>query len=87
MESEDTHLIRHVKLARPVEVEDGVEGPRVAVKEVLVVEEGVVGAQVHDGSMGVGLAQAAKARVGELLQHPPHHLVPVKRHLSSVLCF
>ena len=25
MESKDTHLIRHVKLARPVEVEDGVE--------------------------------------------------------------
>ena len=36
-EGEDAHLLDQVQLARPVKVEDGGEGARVAVEEVLVV--------------------------------------------------
>ena len=42
LESQHTHVLVDVELPRPVEVEDGVEGARVAVEEVLVVEDGVV---------------------------------------------
>ena len=36
-EGEDAHLLDQVQLARPVKVEDGGEGARVTVEEVLVV--------------------------------------------------
>ena len=40
-EGEDAHLLDQVQLARAVKVEDGGEGARVAVEEVLVVHERV----------------------------------------------
>ena len=42
-EGEDAHLLDQVQLARPVKVEDGGEGARVAVEEVLVVRLGQSG--------------------------------------------
>ena len=40
-EGHDTHFIYHMELPRPVEIEDGSKGPRVTIKEVLVVKETV----------------------------------------------
>ena len=40
-ECHDAHLVDDVKLSGPVEVEDGLEGPRVSVEEVLVVHQRV----------------------------------------------
>ena len=37
-ESQDTHLVSNVKFSRPVEVEDCVEGARVAIKEIFIVQ-------------------------------------------------
>ena len=82
MESEDTHLIRHVKLARPVEVENRVEGPRMTIKEVFVVEDGVVRTEIENVVIGVGPAELAEPGVWDLLQHPPHHLVPHSAHVE-----
>ena len=45
-----------MKLARAEEIQDGAEGARMAVKEVLVVHQGVVVAQLHQGLMRVALA-------------------------------
>ena len=42
-EGEDAHLLDQVQLARPVKVEDGGEGARVTVEEVLVVRLGQSG--------------------------------------------
>ena len=71
-----------MELAGAVEVEDGVEGARVAVEEVLVVEDGVVGAEVHDLVVRVGAAEEPQPRVRDLLQHPPHHLVSAQGALT-----
>ena len=41
-ESQNAHLVRQVEFSGPVEVEDGVEGARVAVEEELVFHKGVI---------------------------------------------
>ena len=64
-----------MQLASPVEVEDGVEGARMSVKEVLIVDETVVSDQVHDLLVRLHSAESAESGVRKLLQHPPHHLV------------
>jgi len=51
-EGHDAHLVDDVEPAGPVEVEHGVEGPRVPVEEVLVVDERVGVAQVQDLLVG-----------------------------------
>ena len=42
LESEDAHVLVDVEFPCPVKVEDGVERPGVAIKEVFVVNEAVV---------------------------------------------
>jgi hypothetical protein len=56
-EGQHAHLINDVELPRAVEVEDGVEGARVAVEEVLVVHEAVGVAKAEDVVVGGGLHQ------------------------------
>ncbi len=56
-EGEDAHLVDDVELAGAVEVEDGVEGARMAVEEVLVVNEAVGVAEVQDVVVGGRLHQ------------------------------
>ena len=48
LESEDAHVLIDVEFPCPVKVEDGVERPGVAIKEVFVVNEAVVSHQIHD---------------------------------------
>ena len=55
-----------MKFPCPVEVEDGVEGSRMPIKEVFIVCEAVVSDQLQDVSMGLHSAQAAQAGVGVL---------------------
>ena len=52
-----------MEFPRPVEVEDGVEGSRMPIKEVFVVREAVVCDQIQDVSVGLHSAQAAQAGV------------------------
>ena len=61
LEGEDTHILVNVEFSCPVEVEDGVERPGVAVKEVFVVNEAVVSNQVHNLLMGLHSGQVAKS--------------------------
>ncbi len=60
LEGEDAHVLVDVELSCPVEVEDGVERPGVSVKEVLVVNEAVVGNKVHNLLMGLHSRQEAQ---------------------------
>ena len=48
LEGEDAHVLVDVQFACPVKVEDGVEGPWMAIKEVLVLNEAVVSHKVHN---------------------------------------
>ena len=48
----DAHLVGQVQLSRSIEVEDGVEGPGVAVEEELVLDDGVVAAEGDDLLVG-----------------------------------
>ena len=48
----DTHLVGQVQLSRSIEVEDGVEGPGVAVEEELVLDDGVIAAEGDDLLVG-----------------------------------
>ena len=76
-----------MQLPRPVEVEDGTEGARVAIEEVLILDEAVVVAELHDGVVVVALPQAAQPRVRQPLQRPPEHFVlhsPYIENHSSV---
>ena len=50
-----------MQLASPVEVEDGVEGARMSVKEVFIVDETVVSDQVHDLLVRLHSAESAKS--------------------------
>ena len=50
-EGEDAHLLDEVQLARPVKVEDGGEGARVTVEEVLVVRLCKRG--IHHGPLAI----------------------------------
>ena len=74
-ESQNAHLLHQVELSRPVEVEDGREGPRVPVEEVLVVHEVVVVAQLHEGVVAVALPEAAQSGVRQVFQSPPQNFV------------
>ena len=80
-ERQHAHLLHEVQLPSPVEVEDGGEGAGVTVEEVLVLDEAVVVAQLHDGVVALAVAEAAKPCVGQPLQRPPQHLV---LHASNV---
>ena len=60
LEGQDTHVLVDVQLARPVEVQDGVEGSGVAVKEVFVLDEAVVRRQTHDLLVGGHPGQMAQ---------------------------
>lgn len=44
----NTHFIHHVEAASSVKVENGVKGPRVPVKEVFIVHQGIGIAEFHD---------------------------------------
>ena len=59
-------LVDDVESAGAVVVEHGLEGARVAVEEVLVVDQGVVGAEAQDGLVGPRTAEAAQAGVRDL---------------------
>ena len=61
LEGQDTHVLVDVEFARPVEVEDGVEGPWVAIKEVLVLNEIVVCHKIHDLLMGLHSSQISQS--------------------------
>ena len=62
-EGHDAHLVDHVELPGAIEVEHRVEGARVAVEEVLVVNERVRVAVLQDGLVGQALdGQAAEPR-------------------------
>ena len=52
-----------MKLAGAEEIQDGAKRTRMAVKEVLVVHQGVVVTQLHQGLMRVALAQPAQPRM------------------------
>ena len=45
------------------------------VKEVFVVEYGVVGAEEENVSVSGSPAELAQSGLRDLLQHPPHHLM------------
>ena len=53
----DSHLVSQVQLACPVEVQDCVKGSRMAVKEVLVLKDGIVGAESTDLLLAGGVQQ------------------------------
>ena len=48
LESQDAHVLVDVEFPCPVKVEDGVERPGVAIKEVFVINEAVVCHKAHD---------------------------------------
>ena len=48
----DAHFVGQVKLPGSIEVEDGVEGPGVAVEEELVLDDGVIAAEGDDLLVG-----------------------------------
>ena len=60
LEGEDTHILVDVEFSCPIKVEDGVERPGVAIKEVFVVNEAVVSNQVHNLLMGLNSGQIAQ---------------------------
>ncbi|TNN42629.1 hypothetical protein EYF80_047184 [Liparis tanakae] len=74
-EGQGAHLLHHVQLPRAVEVEDGGEGHRVAVEEVLVLREAVVVADLQQRLVGVAVPQAAQAGPGQPVQCSPQDLV------------
>ena len=61
LECQHTHLLIHMQLASPVEVEDGVEGARMSVKEVFIVDQTVVSDQVHDLLVRLHSAESAES--------------------------
>ena len=61
LESEDAHVLVNVEFPCPVKVEDGVERPGVAIKEVFVVNEAVVSHQIHDFLMGLHSGQITQS--------------------------
>ena len=66
LKREYAHFLIDMEFPRPVEVEDGVEGSRMPIKEVLIVRETVVSDQLQDVSVSLHRAQAAQAGVGVL---------------------
>ena len=64
LESQHTHVLVDVQLPRPVEVEDGVEGAGMAVKEVLVLNQVVVRHQTHHLLMALNSGKVAKSEKG-----------------------
>ena len=80
-----------MELPSPVEVQDGVEGPRVAVKEIsenilivspdtlspvlLIIQERITRAELEDFLMAEGCLEPPKTRVWNVLEDPPHDLV------------
>ena len=48
----------------------------------LVVGEAVVRAELHDLLVGGGAAEETQPGVGDLLQHPPQHVLPGEWHLN-----
>ena len=67
LKREDAHFLIDVEFSRPVEVEDGVEGSWMSIKEELIIREAVVCDQLHDGRVCLHCAQAAQAGVGVLV--------------------
>ena len=57
-----------MEFPRPVEVEDGVEGSGMAIKEELIIREAVVCDQLQDGGVGLHSAQAAQTGVRVLAE-------------------
>jgi len=82
-ESQDAHFLHQMKLARSIEVEDGGEGARMPVEEVLVVHQVVIVAQLHQGVVAVALPQPAQPRVRQMFQCPPQHLVLRAAHVQD----
>ena len=75
-ESHDAHLVDDVKTPGPVKIEHGVEGPRVTIEEVLVVDERVRVAEVKDLLVSRRLrGKSPESGSGDCLQHHPHDLV------------
>ena len=48
----DAHFVGQVKLPGSIEVEDGVEGPGVSVKEELVLDDGIITAKGNNFLVG-----------------------------------
>ena len=61
LESEDAHVLVDVEFPCPVKIEDGVERPGVAIKEVFVVNEAIVRHQTHDLLMSLHSGQIAQS--------------------------
>ena len=54
-----------------------------AVKEVFILNEGVVITKLHDGVMVGAVPEPAQAGVGQSLQCPPEHLVLHPAHIED----
>ena len=54
-----------------------------AVEKVLILDEAVVVAELHDGVVRGAVAQAAEPRVRQPLQRPPQHLVFHAAHVED----
>ncbi len=82
-EGQHAHLVHHVQLVGAVKVEDGLEGARVAVEEVLVVHQGVGVAQLHYLVVVAGQGQPAQPgpRIGP--QGAPEGLVLLPTHVEE----
>ena len=52
------------------------------IKEIFIVQYGVLRAELQDITVSVGPAQLAQPGLRDLLQHPPHHLVPHPAHVE-----
>ena len=72
-----------MEFTRPVEVEDGREGARVSVEEVLVVDQWVIVAQFDDGLVTVAVPQTAQSGVRQPLQRPPEDLMTDAAHVDA----
>ena len=82
-ESHDAHLLDQMQFTRPVEIEDGRKGTRMAVEKVFVVHEGVVVTEIHNGLVTVAVSQSTEASVWQSLQRSPQDLVTHSAYVDA----
>ena len=60
-ECKDAHLVGEMEFSRSIEVEDGVEGSRVAIKEELVLDDRIIAAEGDDLLVGSSSGEKAQS--------------------------